>query len=112
LPPHLARRGTPDLEGEVVDVREVQNLVRDGCLVGTLRAIAGAGRALREHQTVFLVRVRRADGAEEQSRIEKDVVAAMPSLGDYVSLWGRRRYGVLVIRRGYNHSVSGEIRVR
>lgn len=65
-----------------------------------------------ERQTVYILGVRDATGDEHQARIEGEPMGAMPRRGDYVSLWGSPRHGVLVIRNGYNHSVGGEIRIR
>jgi hypothetical protein len=128
LPRNLARLGAPDLEGEVVDVRELQVFAREGCLMSTLRMFVGVfvfvmqplltmgnwvrGPVTRERLAVYVIGVRRADGGEEQARIEGESMGAVPRRGDVVSLWGPRRHGVLVLRRGFNHSVSAEIRVR
>jgi hypothetical protein len=69
------------------------------------------GKTPPERRPGYVLTIRRSDGGAEQARIDRELLGALPRRGDYVSLWGSRSYGVLVVRQGYNHSVSAEIRL-
>lgn len=129
LPKALSRLGPPQLEGEIEDVREQQVTVPQNSVEAFLKTLVslillplkpflviGAwlfrGPTPKEKRTAYVLGVRKDDGIEEQARIEEELVGALPRLGDYVSLWGVPRYGVWIVSRGYNHSVTAEIRVR
>jgi hypothetical protein len=118
----------PALEGEVEDVGQLQVLVPVSFASRALRLaialpllifrpliLAGAwavrGSTPPERRPGYVLTIRRADGGAEQARIERELIGALPRRGDYVSLWGSRSYGVLVVREGYNHSVGGEIKL-
>lgn len=128
--PRLARRGpTPDLEGVVENVRSDQIIVQVGCLARAVRGAFGlfllafkpllvlagwlfGGGRQPERQTVQILTVARPDGSMAQARMEGDCLGSLPARGDTVSLWGKWRHRVLVVRRGFNHSVDADIVVR
>jgi len=122
----LARYSTPDLEGEVIDTRDISvreqktgtgDIIRIlvGCLalpfqpIVALLTLFGGGSKPKEAKTIATFRVRRADGMVSQARIEHDIVGATVDVGDYVSVWGRERKGVLAVEHAYNHTVGGEV---
>lgn len=115
--------------GEVTNVQQLQAEIESGWHVGLLKglfalvllvfrpllAIGGwllSGASQRQMQTVYVLTVRRSDGLMEQARMEGECRGAMPSLGDQLSLWGRRRHGVLIVDVGFNHNVGAGIVVR
>lgn len=128
-PASYARHGPAHLEGEVEDIREIEVAAPKNWAGGTaktglalillplhpllvLGGLLFRGSSPKKTQKHYILGIRRSDGREEQARIEGDPLGALPRRGDHVSLWGSPRYGVLVVRRGYNHSVHAEIRVR
>ncbi len=62
--------------------------------------------------SITTARVRRADGTIRDIRFEGDLIRSKVALGDQVSLWGGERNGVLIVRRGYNHTTGSEIVIR
>lgn len=129
LPTHLRGMSPPDLEGEVIDTREIQGKAETDFAGNTVRFIFAlillpfqplmvlaawilGGRRPEERQVVYVVRVQRPDGAIGQARIERDILGATLDVGDYVSIWGKKQSGVLVVNRAYNHTVGAELAVR
>jgi hypothetical protein len=55
---------------------------------------------------------RASDKANYEARVEGDLIGSQPSLRQQISLWGRYRGGVLIVKRGYNHNTKAEIHVR
>jgi hypothetical protein len=70
------------------------------------------GRRSPEYQTVFILRIERDDGGVEQARIESDLDGATMDLGDRVSIWGKRRGGVTVVSKAFNHTIGAEVRLK
>jgi hypothetical protein len=56
-----------------------------------------------------VVRVQSYDGTLSDTRIRGNMRGANVSLGDQISLWGKKRNGVLYVRRGFNHTTQGVI---
>jgi len=126
LPATYRSLGPPDIEGEVIDTNQVSVAVQRKTSVA--RGLAAtillfsrplvlltiwlfAGRRPNEYRTVHLIRVKRSDGTIGQARIEADILGATAEAGDFVSIWGTQRSGVLVLKQGFNHTVGGEILV-
>jgi hypothetical protein len=55
------------------------------------------------------VRVQTYNNELKDTRIRGNMRGADLSLGDKVSFWGRRRHGVLFVKRGFNHTTKGVI---
>ncbi|MBA3534622.1 MAG: hypothetical protein H0T73_22110, partial [Ardenticatenales bacterium] len=127
LPPHLARGRPPNVEGEVEDTREIQVKAPRNTAAEVVRytfaiillpfrpmmvllAWIFGGRRPTELQTVYLVRVRCVDGTVRQLRIEHEIAGATLDIGDYVSVWGHDRSGVLIVQHAYNHTVGAEVK--
>lgn len=119
--------GTPIVEGTVVDTSQIQISVksRTGFFRGILGLLLFAfrpgmvlsawvlrGRSSPEHQPVFILRIERDDGRVEQARIESDLYGATMDLGDRVSIWGKRRGGVAVVSKAFNHTIGAEVRLK
>lgn len=126
LPASMAGLGTPLLEGEVVDTSQIQVTLprKRSILRGTLAfflllfrpflvlaAWIFGGHKPTEYRTIYLVRVQRTDRTIGQARIEHDMVGATMDLGDYVSIWGHSRRGIVFVQRAYNHTVDAEVRL-
>ena len=77
-----------------------------------LASMIFGSRKPTEHQTVYVVRVQQANGRISQVRIEHEIVGATVDLGDYVSIWGKERAGVIVVTRAYSHTVGAEVRLK
>lgn len=129
IPRSLLRFGGPSLQGVIEDVRDLQIAAQVSWgarsaknTVSTLLfftkpllLITGwlfRGASNKPTDTHWVIGVRRADGTKAQARIEGDLTGSILSRGDYVSLWGGKRSGVFIVRRGFNHTVSAEIRIR
>ncbi len=76
-----------------------------------LMAVIFGQRQAPEWQDVIVLRVEDAGGRLTEARIEADLHGAGVRLGDHVTLWGQYRGGVLIVRRGYNHSSGADIRM-
>jgi len=116
------------LEGDVVDVYNA-HIKKSGNWSGnTLKGLIGlmllpfrplmvlialifSPRQTPEMQEVIVLRVENAVGRLIEARIEADIHGAGVRLGDHVTLWGQYRSGVLIVRRGYNHSSGADIRM-
>lgn len=125
----LTRYGSPNLEGRVTDTRDMNILVRKweagdairmviGCIMlpiqplMALLTLFGFGNKPKEARSIATFRVERSDGTLCQARIEHDLMGATIDVGDYVSVWGIERGGVLVVEHAYNHTVGGEVILR
>jgi len=129
LPAHLRYLGTPIVEGEVIDSGQILNedkslktgdvlhyglstvLLVTRPLYGLMSFASGA-RKPKEHKNVLTYRVRTPGGDLVEVRIEKDIMGASISMGDYITVWGREVGGVIIVRNAYNHTVRGEVRVK
>jgi len=69
---------------------------------------------IENRDTVYVttLRIRMLDGNLKDARMEGYLTGAQLSLGDTVFLWGRKRRGTLLVRRGYNHTSKGIISTR
>ena len=61
---------------------------------------------------VTTITIQQSSGSMHSARIEGDLMGVGLNQGDYVSLWGRDRTGTLIVKRGYNHTMHGDIQVR
>lgn len=130
LPSDLVDKyGTPDLQGEVVDTRDISVKEREfgaggwlqglfGCVmlpfqpIAALFALSGLANRPKETKTIITFRVRCLDGTICQARVERDLAGATVDIGDFISVWGALRNGVLIVKHAYNHTVGGEIILR
>lgn len=72
----------------------------------------GGPPALKSMMTVYTLRIRRDDQTLAEARLEGDLIAGEPSLGDRVVLQGRYREETLVVQEGYNLSFHPPVRIR
>lgn len=64
----------------------------------------------QEKIMITTIRVRAENGQQQDARIHGYLRGANVSLGDTISIWGkRRRKGAIYIRRAYNHTVQGAV---
>lgn len=117
LPRGFPRR-PPELYGTVVLVQsQLENppLAGLGNFFKLLRdiiwPISHEARHLdREKIMMTTVRVRIADGSQRDARVQGYLRGANVSLGDTISIWGRRRHrGAVTIYKAYNHTVQGVV---
>ena len=105
LPTQLLKLPPPIVEGEVEDTGQHQNedkglragdvlhgavttvLLVTNPLYGLMSLVSGARRP-KEYKSIFTFRVRTPRNEIVEARIEKDILGASISLGDYVSIWG------------------------
>jgi hypothetical protein len=59
-----------------------------------------------------VIRVQTYDGSIKDARLRGHMRGANLSLGDKISLWGRKRHGVLFVRSGFNHTTRGVVSTR
>lgn len=129
LPTHLMKLSPPTVEGEVIDTGQHQNedkglkagdilhygvstaLLVTKPLYGLMSLVSGA-RQPKEYKSIYTFRVRTPDNDIVEARIERDIVGATISLGDYVSIWGQISGGIVIVKHAYNHTVKGEVRLR
>jgi hypothetical protein len=129
LPAHLLKQPPPIVEGEVEDTGQHQNEdkglkagdVLHGAITGMLlitkplyglMSLGSGARKPKEFKSIFTFRVRTPRNEIVEARIEKDILGASISLGDYVSIWGKISGGVVIVHHAYNHTVRGEVRLR
>ena len=74
-----------------------------------ISALIFRGRSPKEKQVNYVVRVNCVDGGIRVARFDRELRKATIAAGDYVSIWGEQRAGVVKAYRAYNHSVSAEI---
>jgi hypothetical protein len=67
---------------------------------------------LRSTMAVYTVRVRREDQSLGEARLEGDLIAGEPALGDEVALYGHYRGSTLIVEEGYNLSFQPSTRIR
>jgi hypothetical protein len=119
----------PIVEGEVEDTGQTQyedkglkagDIVHYGIstvllvtkpLYGLMSLVSGARRP-KEYKSIYTFRVRTPHNDVVEARIERDIIGASISLGDYVSIWGRMSGGVVIVQHAYNHTVKGEVRLK
>ena len=129
LPTHFKKLPPPVVEGEVVDTGQHQNenkgltagdilhygvstvLLVTEPLYGLMSLVSGARRP-KEYKSIYTFRVKTPNNDIVEARIERDIVGATISLGDYVSIWGQMSGGVVIVNHAYNHTVKGEVRLR
>lgn len=130
LPPHFARLGRPNIEGEVADdlekieVEKAQTTADTAASIAkivfgilllpfqpiiVLSALIFRGRTPKEKEAHFIVRVTCLDGTTRVARFERELRKASLSAGDYVSIWGTVRGGICVAQHAYNRTVSAEV---
>lgn len=86
-----------------------------GCLLLPFRplivlsALLFGGKRPKEKTTHYVARLECADGSFCEARFERELRGARMSVGDYISVWGSMRAGVVVASHAYNHSVRAEI---
>ncbi|GHO42787.1 hypothetical protein [Ktedonospora formicarum] len=110
-------RRAPELWGAVVQVQSQQErppMVGAALLFRGLRDIVWAmpneiRHPDRDMVQVTTIRVRKADGALQDARVQGYLRGANVSLGDMVSIWGRRSRGAIYIYRAFNHTAKGQI---
>lgn len=125
--PSTRKWGSPIVEGTVVDTSQIQVSVRPrtGLFKGLLGVLLFVfrpamvlaawllrGRSPTENQIILVLRIERDDGGLEQARIESDLDGATMDLGDRVSIWGKRRAGVVIVKYAFNHTIGAEVRLK
>lgn len=129
LPQKFYRWGPSLVEGKVLDIRQTQNVDR-GFKTGDLLSIGAktvlffidikylfmswalGSKKSKDMKTIEILRIESPARGVVDVRIEKDMVGAGINICDYVSVWGREITGVVVMNRGFNHTVNAEIRLR
>jgi hypothetical protein len=105
----------PDISGMLVLVQSQHEIRRN---TGVAKALVDAiwpapegASANKERQVnVTTLRIRNSsDGVQQDARMEGYLKGANISLGDTISLWGRRYKGSLVVYRGYNHTTKSVV---
>lgn len=110
-------RRPPELWGNVVQVQSQQErppMVGAAMVFRGLRDIVWAmpneiRHPDRELVQVTTIRVRKADGALQDARVQGYLRGANLSLGDTISIWGRKRHGAIYIYKAYNHTAKGTV---
>jgi translation initiation factor IF-1 len=110
----LSRRRPPDLAGVIILVQSQEELPMPGAVGSIATALRDIiwpmpQQQAREKVHVTTFRVRTQDDEQKDARIEGYLKGANLTLGDKVSLWGWHRKGVLIVRRGYNHTSKGDV---
>jgi hypothetical protein len=71
----------------------------------------GDQQRLKSTMAVFTIRVRREDQSLGEARLEGDLIAGEPSLGDDIALYGHYRGSTLIVKEGYNLSFHPPARI-
>jgi hypothetical protein len=107
----------PDVEGTVIQIQAQEEPPQPGITGGVGRFFLDIFWSLpnvpmqvdKDKVRVSVVRVRSTNGAQKDIRMEGHFTGVNVALGDIVSLWGYRRKGLLIFRKGYNHTSDGPI---
>jgi hypothetical protein len=125
----MKRHGPCTVEGEVVDMGQMQNVdrgIKAGDIVHLglssvllvtkplygIMSLASGSRRAKEYNNIYTFRIESSKKEFTDVRVEKDMIGASINLRDYVSIWGKETGGVIIMYFGYNHTVKGEIRLR
>lgn len=128
LPAHISQWGTPSVTGDITDTRETEMDEKRNFAGSVLRFMLIAvtfpfrpffvlgfiffgNKTPPKKQKVHLVRIQQASGSIMQARIERDIYGAPLTRGDAVTLWGHESNGVLIVSKGYNHTVGAELKL-
>ena len=65
------------------------------------------GNRPKEKKDIYIIRIEESTGNIVETRFEDELKGTMVSVGDYVSVWGVLKYGVLYIKEGFNHTTGG-----
>jgi hypothetical protein len=108
LPPGFPKR-PPDISGSLVFVQSQlelrQNHSIGKALIDAIWPAPNESSSNKERQVnITTLRIRTADGSQQDARMEGYLKGANISLGDTISLWGRKYRGALIVYRGYNHT--------
>jgi hypothetical protein len=105
----------PDISGTLVLVQSQHEIRRNNglskALIDAIWPTPDATSANKERQVnVTTLRIRNSsDGVQQDARMEGYLKGANISIGDTISLWGRRYKGTLVVYRGYNHTTKSVV---
>lgn len=107
-------RQPPSIEGIILQVQSQEELPAasmSGSIFGFLRDMIWYVPEQRNRERIKLtsLRIRNAAGEQKDARLEGYLTGANLTLGDKVVLWGWDRKGVLIIRKGYNHTSKSSI---
>jgi hypothetical protein len=100
----------PDISGTLVFVQsQLENRRTDNsfskALIDAIWPTPNEPSSNKEKQVnVTTLRIRTNNGLQQDARMEGYLKGANISLGDTISLWGRKYKGTLVVYRGYNHT--------
>jgi len=120
LPSHMMRYGAPSLEGIVKDIREMQldKPLSVGDIAGdAFLALFDYKLAIfswinkmtrRDKYTAYAIQIEHAPGSIKGALIQGGK-AIPPEIGEYVSIWGDEKKGVVMVRNLYNHITGAEI---
>lgn len=101
----------PDISGTLVFTQSQLELRRNTglgkALVDAIWPTPNEQSVNKEKQVnVVTLRIRNSEGVQQDARMEGYLKGANVSIGDTISIWGRRYKGALVIYRGYNHTTK------
>jgi hypothetical protein len=117
-------RRAPDVAGTLIHVQTQHESFVSADVMGAIFKIftdivwSIAGESQHQHRSqeggrgesmVTLLRIRTSDGTQRDARLRGHLTGANLTLGDKVSLWGWKRRGMLVVRRGFNHTSKSVI---
>lgn len=129
LPAHLKKIGPAGLEGSVLSINELQVSAPVNLLQAVLKmtmalillpfrplivlsALIFGQRSQREKETVYTIRIEQPDGRGAETRVEGEVTTSLAIRGDYISIWGKDRGGVLLAKKIFNHTSGVETILR
>jgi hypothetical protein len=104
----------PDISGTLVFVQSQLELRRNTGLgkafVDAIWPAPSEQSVNKEKQVnVTTLRIRSSNGLQQDARMEGYLKGANVSIGDTISIWGRKYKGALVIYRGYNHTTKSVV---
>lgn len=120
IPAHMLKYGTPKLEGFVRDLREMQldrplsmmDFAGDAILAifepkwAIFSAVTKLTR--RDKNTAYAIQVEQASGMIQVALIQGGK-GIPPEIGEYVSIWGQEKKGIILIQSLFNHITGSEI---
>ena len=112
-------RRPPDIIGSIIHIQEhsenssmTWSFLRGLCDIVWVAQSSPNAHAKHEQLHVTMLRLRLSDGTQKDARLEGYLMGAHLTLGDVLSLWGRQRRRVIIVRRAFNNTSGAVVSTR
>ena len=112
-------RRPPDLVGSIIHIQSQEenssltwSFLRRLCDTVWVTRSDPHTHGRHEQLLVTMLRLRLSDGTQKDARLEGYLIGAHLTLGDVLSLWGKQRHGIILIRRAFNNTSGAVVSTR